>query len=210
VDHRGTGGTTDHVRIRDVDTVVDDWYALHRYTFDYRRRDGTSMRLATYVCGRGDRAAILPYHRARGTVLLTRQFRLPVLVTGHSDGVILEAAGGLLDDQSPEDAVRRELEEEIGLRVHHVDEVLVTFLNPVLLAERVHLFVADLDDAERVGSGGGVDSEGEDIETVELLFYEALSLIQRHQIVDAKTILLLYYLQSARVFHDSAHIHDSY
>jgi len=192
------GGATGHVHVHRVETILDDWYSLRRYTFDCRGRDGVGVRLTRYVCERGSRAAILPYRRSLGTVLLIRQFRMPVLVAGHSDGMILEAPGGLLDGRSPEDAVRRELEEEVGLRVRDVDQVLTTFLNPVLVAERVHLFVAELDGAERVGQGGGMDSEGENIETVEIPLDEALSLVRQRSIVDAKTILLLYCLSHGR------------
>jgi hypothetical protein len=45
----------------------------------------------------------------------------------------------------------------------------------------------------RVGEGGGVEAEGEDIEVLELQLDEALAMIPRGEIVDAKTILLLQY-----------------
>ena len=50
---------------------------------------------------RGNGATLLPYDPERRTVLLTRQFRYPVYVNGHPDGLLLEAAAGLLDDDAP-------------------------------------------------------------------------------------------------------------
>ena len=50
-------------------------------------------------------------------MLLTRQFRFPVYVNGHPDGMLVETAAGLLDDDDPETAIRREAAEETGIDV---------------------------------------------------------------------------------------------
>jgi hypothetical protein len=108
-------GIADRVRIRQVETLADDWYVLRKYTFDQRRADGTWQTVSREAYDRGNGAVVLPYDRARGTVVLTRQFRLPAFVNGHPDGMLLEAPAGLLDAEAPEEAVRREAEEETGL-----------------------------------------------------------------------------------------------
>jgi hypothetical protein len=48
---------------------------------------------------------------------------------------------------------------------------------------------------DRVGSGGGLEEEGEDIEVLELGFDEALAMVQNGEIVDGKTIMLLQHLE---------------
>ena len=62
------------------------------------------------VYDRGNGATILLYNRARRTVVLTRQFRLPAFLNGVSDGQVIETAAGLLDDDAPGDAIRREVD----------------------------------------------------------------------------------------------------
>ena len=87
--------------------------------------------------------------------MLTRQFRLPAFVNGH-DGMLIEAPAGLLDDASPEERIRAEVEEETGYRVRDVEKVFEAFMSPGSVTEKLHFFVADYDSASRVGAGGGV------------------------------------------------------
>jgi nudix-type nucleoside diphosphatase (YffH/AdpP family) len=124
-------------------------------------------------------------------VLLTRQFRYPVYVNGHPDGLLIETAAGLLDDDSPEDAVRREVEEELGIRVGEVEHVFDVWMSPGSVTERLHFYAAPYVPADRTGAGGGLVEEGEDIEVVELPFDDALDMIGDGRIADAKTVMLL-------------------
>lgn len=186
-------GDADRVRVRKVETLADDWYVLRKYTFDYRRADGTWQTLSREAYDRGNGAVVLPYSRVSGTVVLTRQFRLPALVNGHPDGMLLEAPAGLLDAEGPESAVVREAEEETGLRLRSARPVLAAYMSPGSVTERLHFFVAEFDAGDRVAAGGGSAAEGEDIEFVELPLEEALAMVERGEIVDGKTVLLLYY-----------------
>jgi GDP-mannose pyrophosphatase NudK len=185
--------TTDRVRIERVDVLSDNWYILRKYTFAYRRRDGTEQRQEREAYDRGNGAAILLYNKERETIILTRQFRLPALVNGHPDGMLLEAPAGLLDADDPVTAIRREAEEETGYRIKEVKEVLSAYMSPGSVTERLHLFTAEYTAADRVGAGGGHEGEGEDIEVVEVTLKEALAMIDRGEIIDAKTIILLYH-----------------
>lgn len=110
------------LRIHDVRVLSDDWYVLKKTRFDWQRRDGTWQTMNRETYDRGNGAVLLPYHRARRTVILTRQFRYPAYVNGHHD-LLIEAPAGLLDTQSPEDRVRAEVEEETGYRLHDVRPV---------------------------------------------------------------------------------------
>ena len=183
----------DHVRIRNEQLLADDWHVLKKTTFDYRRRDGSWQTLTRETYDRGNGAVALLYNRARRTVLLTRQFRFPAYVNGH-DGFLIEAAAGLLDKASPEARIRAELEEEIGRRVAHLEQVFDVFMSPGSVTERLHFFIGEYDAASQVGAGGGIEAEGEDIEVLELDADEALAMVQRGEIMDGKTIMLLQYL----------------
>ncbi|MET9658526.1 NUDIX domain-containing protein [Streptomyces sp. NPDC006510] len=201
-DRRGRTGLDQHgrdltgnprVRIREVELLSSDWYVLRKTTFDYRHTDGHWSREQRETYDRGDGATILLHNTDRRTVLLTRQFRLPAYVNEHPDGMLLETAAGLLDGDSPEEAIRREAAEETGHTVGAVEHVFDVYMSPGSVTERLHFFAAPYDTAGApVGTGaGGIAAEGEDITTVELPFDEALDRIRNGTIADAKTIMLL-------------------
>lgn len=188
------------VRVTDVEvTSRDGWHVLRRTTFDYRRRDGRWETQQRETYDRGNGAAILLYDAARGTVLLTRQFRFPVYVNGHPDGLLIEAAAGLLDDDDPETAVRRETAEELGVEVGELRHLFDVYMSPGSVTERLHFYAAPYSPADRTTAGGGVEEEGEDIEILELGLDEALAMVADGRIADAKTIMLLQWAALAGV-----------
>jgi nudix-type nucleoside diphosphatase (YffH/AdpP family) len=183
---------SDRVRVKDVRVLSDSHYVLKEVTFDYRRGDGQWQTQKREVFDRGHAATLLPYNLASRTVVLVRQFRLPAFLAGHDD-LLIEAAAGMLDDETPEKRIRAEAEEEIGFRLGAVSKVFEAFMSPGAVTEKLHFFVAEYEAAMRVGSGGGLASEGEDIEVLELPIDEALAMIADGRIADAKTIMLLQY-----------------
>lgn len=183
---------SERVRIVESRVLSDNWYVLKTTTFDFRRSDGSWQRQHRETYDRGNGAVVLLYQRETRRVVLTRQFRFPAYVNGH-DGMLIEAAAGLLDNASPEERIRLEAEEETGYRIHDVRKVFEAFMSPGSVTEKLHFFIAEYDASTKVGEGGGLEGEGEDIEVVEIDFPEALAMIERGEIVDAKTIMLLQY-----------------
>ncbi|GAA5081192.1 nudix-type nucleoside diphosphatase (YffH/AdpP family) [Thermocatellispora tengchongensis] len=179
------------VKVRDVRLLSSDWYVLRTTTFDYQHADGHWSVQQRETYDRGNGATVLLYDSARRTVLLTRQFRFPAYVNGHPDGMLLETAAGLLDDEAPEAAIRREAAEETGHVVGEVEHVFTVYMSPGSVTERLHFYAAPYNAATRTGRGGGVAEEGEDIEVVELDFDHALDLVRTGEIADAKTVMLL-------------------
>ena len=184
--------TQERVRVKSVETLSNDWYVLKKTTFELLRRDGSWQQQSRETYDRGNGATILLYNLERGTVVLTRQFRFPAYVNGHS-GMLIEAAAGLLDDASPEDRIRAEAEEETGYRVSHVRKIFEAFMSPGSVTERLYFFVAEYGSGSRATLGGGNHSEGEDIEVLEVSMDEAVAAIESGDIQDGKTILLLQY-----------------
>jgi nudix-type nucleoside diphosphatase (YffH/AdpP family) len=198
-DHRGRTGLdragrglhrNPRVKVVDVELLAAGWHVLRRTTFDYRRRDGSWTREQRETYDRGNGATVLLYDPAAGNVLLTRQFRYPVYVNDHPDGMLLETAAGLLDGEDAETAIRREAEEETGVRIGALEHVFDVYMSPGSVTERVHCYAATYQPGRR-GAGGGIAGEGEDIEVVELPFADALAMIGTGDIADAKTIMLL-------------------
>ncbi|WP_313068416.1 NUDIX domain-containing protein [Atlantibacter hermannii] len=185
--------TSSRIRLIDSATLSDDWYLLKKYTFDFLRRDGSWQRQTREAYDRGNGATVLLYNRQKRSVILVRQFRLPAWLNQH-DGFLLEAAAGLLDNLDPETRIKAEAEEETGYRLDNVEKVFEAFMSPGSVTEKLHFFIAEYHDGQHAGTGGGVEEEGEDVETVELGFEEAMRAIKEGKIVDAKTIMLLQYL----------------
>jgi nudix-type nucleoside diphosphatase (YffH/AdpP family) len=184
----------DPIRLVGEDLLSDDYYPLKNVTYEQRRRDGSWQRETREVYDAASGAAVLLYDLERRTVLLTRQFRIGAHLSGHP-GFLVEAAAGVLDGASPEERIRAEIREETGYRVEHVDKVMELFASPGSLTERVHYFVAAYDPSMRESAGGGKRDEGEDIEVIELSFEDAIARLASGEIADAKTVVLLQYLQ---------------
>ena len=183
--------THERVRVIEQRTLADDWFVLKKTGFEYRRRDGRWQLLHRETYDRGNGAVLLLFSRVRGTVMLTRQFRFPAFVNGCADGLLVEACAGLLDGEDPQAAIRREVQEETGVAVRTPRKVFEAYMSPGSVTEKLHFFVAEYDDADRVGDGGGDAREGEDIEVLELPLAGALKMIANGEIQDGKTIMLL-------------------
>jgi nudix-type nucleoside diphosphatase (YffH/AdpP family) len=188
--------SADRIRIKSVEVLSDDWYVLKKTTFDYLRRDGRWQTLSRETYDRGNGAVVLLYNRENRSVVLTRQFRYPAYANGHSDGWILEACAGLLDNDAPDVCIQREAAEETGFRIGNPRRVFEAYMSPGSVTEKLFFYVAEYWHDQRAGAGGGDHSEGEDIEVVELPFDRALEMVARGEIMDGKTIMLLLYTQS--------------
>ena len=184
--------TAERVRVIESQVLSDDWYLLKKTVFDFRRANGSWQRQQRETYDRGNGATLLLYQHATRRVVLVRQFRFPAYVNGH-DGMLVEAPAGLLDRATPEQRIRAEVEEETGYRVGDVRKVFEAFMSPGSVTEKLYFFVAEYDADAKVGNGGGLEDEGEDIEVLELAFDDAMAMIRRGEIVDGKTIMLLQY-----------------
>lgn len=190
-------------RVRNIreQLLSDNWFTLKKYTFELLRRDGSWQEQNREAYDRGNGAVVLLYHKARKTVVLTRQFRFPVFVNGHR-GFLIEASAGLLDNASPEARIIAEAEEETGFRITQIEKVFESYMSPGSVTEKLFFFIAEYSDDDRQGIGGGVAEEGEDIEVLEWPFERALQAIRDGEIMDAKTIMLIQHLALSRVFQE--------
>ena len=213
-DHRGrtglhlTGLGLDRnpgVVVDRVDLLAAGWHVLRRTAFRERDAAGQWIPKIAETYDRGNGATILLYDPERRTVLLTRQFRYPVYVNDHPDGMLLETAAGLLDDDDPETAIRREAIEETGHEVGEVTHVFDVFMSPGSVTERLHFYAAPYSADTRRTAGGGLAHEGEHITVVEVGIDEALDMIDDGRLADAKTIMLLQWSVLRGPFSGGAH-----
>ncbi|HUB65208.1 MAG TPA: NUDIX domain-containing protein [Methylocella sp.] len=181
---------------------------LERFTVTRKRFDGAVQSLEREIYDTGDGVAILLYDPSRSRVVLVRQFRLAAFLRDGRDSLI-EVCAGRLDGEDAESRVIKEAEEETGFIVRNPRRLFEAYMSPGFFAEKLTFFTAQYRAEDRTGKGGGLEHEGEDIEVLEPTLDEALAMIDRGEIVDAKTILLLHYAERMDLMRGNETIEES-
>jgi nudix-type nucleoside diphosphatase (YffH/AdpP family) len=145
----------------------------------------------------GQAVAFLPYDAERKVGLLVSMPRTPVLHAGIKED-LLEAPAGMIEDEGPEVAARREAMEETGLKLRELESVVHGWPSPGTSTERVQLYLAPFTQADRVAAGGGAEGEHENITVRELPLRRLAELADAGQLTDMKTMLLVLALRSRR------------
>jgi GDP-mannose pyrophosphatase NudK len=187
------------VKILKTEILSDNWYTLKKVSYEYVKKDGTLEKQQREAYDRGNGATILLYNKAKKTVILTRQFRLPTFINGNTTGMLIEACAGLLDKDNPEDCIKRETEEETGYKITSVKKIFEAYMSPGSVTEILYFFVAEYTQSMKVTEGGGIAQEQEDIEVLELSLDQAMQMVGSGEIKDAKTIMLLQYAMLQRL-----------
>lgn len=189
---------SERVQITEEKLLSDNWYILKRFTFNYLGKNGKWTTQQREAYDRGNGATILLHNPETNHVILTRQFRLPTFINGNrnggpSSGMLIEACAGLLDNDDPETAIRRETEEETGYQIQSVQKVMEAYMSPGSVTEKLYFYLAEYTaDTER-HAGGGIDEE--EIDILEVPVEQALAMVESGEIMDGKTIMLLQYLR---------------
>lgn len=183
------------VKILKNEVLSDNWYILRKLTYQIRKADGEWETQIREAYDRGNGAAILLYNLEKGSVILTRQFRMPTFINGNTTGMLIEACAGILDAEDAEACIKRETEEETGYQLTAVKKVFEAYMSPGSVTEILHFFIGAYTPEMKLYAGGGLDEEQESIEVLELPFAEAYRMISAGTIRDGKTIMLLQYLK---------------
>lgn len=182
------------VSIISTEILSNNFFPLKKVKFELEKQDGTTEEISREVYQSSNGATALLFNREKTTVVLTRQFRLPAYLNKSKTGMLLETCAGIVEEnENPQEAIVREIEEETGYAVTNVKKVFEMYMTPGSVAEMLYFFVAEYTPQQKVGDGGGLEDESEDIEVIEIPFEEAYDKIQSGEIKDAKTALLLQY-----------------
>ncbi len=182
------------VQIKEVQEEYNykNFFKILRARIQYEKFDGTmSEEVERLVFERGNSVGVLLYDAEQDTVLLTKQFRYPAYIHG-GPGWLIEIVAGVQD--KGHDAItvaHNELIEELGYKIDHLQLLCKFYLSPGGSSEQMYLYLGYFHHAERVNEGGGLRSEHEDIQLFRVSLSQALKMIQRGEIRDAKTIIAL-------------------
>src|SRR6266487_4873186 len=181
------------VNIKKTEILSNEKYALKKVTFERSKKGDTPEEQIREVYDMGNAATALLYNSQQKTVILTKQFRLPSFINGNKSGILIETCAGKIDNESPEESIKREIEEETGYRIPVVQKIFEAYSSPGTVTEIIYFFIAGYNAAMKVSDGGGLKEEKEEIEVMEIPFEEAMQMIDTGEIKDAKTIMLLLY-----------------
>jgi nudix-type nucleoside diphosphatase (YffH/AdpP family) len=187
------------VKIKSIENLSNQWYKLDKIDFDYQIKNGKWQNQMRECYDRGDGAAILLYNRLKKKVILTRQFRMPTYLNGNDGGMMIEVCAGLLDENDPLTCIKKEAEEETGYKIDQPVKLFELYSSPGAVTEIIHYFAAPYNDEMKIGDGGGLEEETEEIEVLEMDFDEALKMISTGEIIDVKTVVLLQYAKMNRL-----------
>ena len=160
--------------------VYDGFFKLYKITLE---EAGETFDREVFVTGNA--VAALLYDTRKEKFIFVKQYRAAV------EQNMLELVAGILDieDESPEEAIKREIEEEAGYAVDSLEHILDFHPSPGAFAEKLHLFYGQV--SRKIGKGGGLDDENENIKLLELTKEE----IRQKQLLDGKTVIAVQWAQ---------------
>lgn len=154
-----------------------------------------NTQIKRFVVTRPNAAAIVLFNTQKQTIVFIRQFRAPVF-TKDKDGVILEIPAGVLEkDESAEDCIIRETLEETGYKISSPEFLVEFYPSCGLLNEKISLFLSEVENSDKIQDGGGLDSENEYLDIVEIPVKTAFDMLDKGEFLDAKTMLGIFYLR---------------
>jgi len=186
------------VDVRSRRRLLDDFFKVDEAELSFERFDGSmTPPVRRLVFERGDSVAAVVFDSEAQRLLLTEQFRFPTLEKG--PGWMIELIAGMIDrGEQPEASIRREIEEELGYRADRIEYVATFYVSPGGSSERIWVYYAEASAAGRVSAGGGLPGEHEDIRVISISPEETRAALKDGRIVDAKTIIGLQWLFSAK------------
>lgn len=188
------------VSIEQKRTIFDDFFKVEEAYLRFEQFNGEmSPRIRRLNMERGNSVAIVILNKDTGKLIMVSQFRYPTYQNDH--GWTIEIIAGMVDPgETPEQTLKRELEEEIGLKIDTFGRINTFYPSPGGSSELIHLFYAAVSgERAKYKETGGLLSHGEDIKAIELSLEDALAKIRTGEIVDAKTIIGIYWLENSRV-----------
>lgn len=188
------------VSIEQKKTIFDDFFKVEEAYLRFEQFNGEmSPRIRRLNMERGNSVAIVIRNRDTGRLIMVTQFRYPTYQNDH--GWTVEILAGMVDPgETPEETLRRELVEEVGLSIETFEHINTFYPSPGGSSELIYLYYAEVSGEQaKYKKTGGLLTHGEDIKAIELSVDEALAKIKSGEIMDAKTIIGIYWLENHRL-----------
>jgi GDP-mannose pyrophosphatase NudK len=186
------------IKIKEENILWQKKSILKEIRFERQKKNGEWEEELREVFNHGNAVSALLYNKEAGTIILTKQLRIATYVNGNPGGMLIETPAGLLEEgEAPETAIIREIKEETGYALTSVKKVYEAYSSAGAFTELLHLYIAPYSAEQKVEKGGGLEEEGEELRVMEMPFSKAMQMMERGEIKDAKTILLLLHAKAA-------------
>jgi ADP-ribose pyrophosphatase len=176
------------------------YFAVDERDLQFRRFDGRmsgTLNRAVFISG--DAAVVLPYDPWRDRVMVIEQFRAGPHARGDANPWLIEAVAGRIDaGETPEDAARRETEEEAGLVLQRLIPGPRYYPSPAAKAEYLYSFVGIADLPDGAAGLGGLETEAEDIRSHIIPFDRLMEMVDSGEVDNAPLALLALWLAPMR------------
>ncbi len=183
-------------QIEDIKQVYNGFLKILKAKVTYDSfENGKSISAFREMMDRGDSVAVLLFEKDTESFLLTRQFRFPAAIKDQKDeipnaGWLDEIPAGKLEEgENPHDCAKREVMEELGYRCESLEKITHFYVSPGGTSERIWLFYSEVQSSDKIGEGGGLDSEHENIQLIRYHIDDLFLQIGKGEIRDAKTIV---------------------
>ena len=177
--------------------ILDDFFKIEEAYLHFEQFNGEMSPLVRRLTlERGNSVAVLVFNRSTEKLILISQFRYPTYQ--NNQGWTIEAIAGMVDPgETPEESARRELQEETGLNINMLEHIATFYPSPGGSSEQIYLYFSEVSgERAKYKKTGGLLASGEDIKVIELTLADAQAKIKTGEIVDAKTIIGIYWLEN--------------
>ncbi|GLB53746.1 NUDIX hydrolase [Neptunitalea chrysea] len=168
------------------ENVYKDYLKIRKASIERSSYNKDTVTFTRETLAHGDAIAILIYEKDSNSFLLTKQFRYPTSING--DSWMTEIPAGMVDKgEKPEDTAKRETMEELGYEIKEVTQIGTYYSSPGSSTERVYMYFAEVTSNDKIATGGGLDTEHEDIELIKVPVSEAKEFMRT--VNDFKTMI---------------------
>jgi len=179
-----------NVEMKEEKPAYQDYFKIVAGRLRFEKFNGEMSAEVRRLClDRGDAVAVVLFNRRKNRLILIEQFRYPVYYAlKGKDGWTCELPAGVIEPgETPEEVAEREVMEEVGYQVKHLERLACIYPSPGVISERIYIYYAET--GKQINQGGGLASEQEDIRVLELPVKKVYEMVEQGRIEDAKTLI---------------------
>jgi ADP-ribose pyrophosphatase len=171
--------------------ILDDFIKIYKAIVTHDTFNSTNQITASRLAlDRGNAIAVLLYEKDTDSFLFIKQFRYPSARHGHPWSIEIPA-GSIDGTETAMQAAIREVKEEIGYEIDHLEFVIEYFPSPGMLSEQINIFYGEVTSKQKTFKGGGSVSEKEDIQLIKIPRKELKTKLQERYFNNSISIISL-------------------